>query len=531
MNYSKSAFVLFLSMTLMISSLRAQQAYEAEIDLTAIKNDKLKVSVKLPSVNEKSASFIFPKIVPGTYDKADYGRFIEGFKAFDKKGRSLKVRKNDMNRYTIKKANKMASVSYRVNDSWDTPSENFIFQPAANNFEEGDEFVINSFGMFGYINGYTDDVPYQLNFTKPAGFYGASSLDKIESSATEDVFYAANYVELVDQPILYAMPDTASYFEDGARIGIAIHSPTDDITAELVRDWIRPVTKATSFVLGEIPTDEYWFIMHFFNWGDEVFRHGPPAFGALEHNKSSLYFLPTFLSDEGVDLESVKGNIDQMATHEFLHILSPLNLHSEEIAYFDFYDTKISKHLWLYEGVTEYLSMKSRLIGGLMDIEEFGAEVVQKMKMAGNFKEMSFTEMSENIIDPVMQKEYMNVYMKGALIAMALDIKIAEESNGENDLIKLVLGLIKDYGMEKPFKDDELFDVIAERTAPGIRTFFRDHVEGAEPLPLTDLLNVCGMEHKISQGDAKLSFGPIRMQYDAESGYLNVSHGGGEYHH
>jgi len=137
---------LALTFIFLISSIRAQESYRASVDLGAIKNDKLSIKAEVPSITDKNASFIFPKIVPGTYDKADYGRFIEDFKAFDKKGRSLKVRKNDVNRYTIKKSHKLHYVSYKVNDSWDQKSDNFIFQPAGNNFEEGVEFVINNFG-------------------------------------------------------------------------------------------------------------------------------------------------------------------------------------------------------------------------------------------------------------------------------------------------------------------------------------------------------------------------------------------------
>ena len=42
------------------------------------------------------------------------------------------------------------------------------------------------------------------------------------------------------------------------------------------------------------------------------------------------------------------------AAHEFFHIVTPLSIHSEEIQYFDFNQPKMSEHLWLYEGSTEY---------------------------------------------------------------------------------------------------------------------------------------------------------------------------------
>jgi predicted metalloprotease with PDZ domain len=42
-------------------------------------------------------------------------------------------------------------------------------------------------------------------------------------------------------------------------------------------------------------------------------------------------------------------------THEFFHIVTPLSIHSKEIQDFD-YNDKMSEHLWMYEGVTEYFA-------------------------------------------------------------------------------------------------------------------------------------------------------------------------------
>jgi predicted metalloprotease with PDZ domain len=48
--------------------------------------------------------------------------------------------------------------------------------------------------------------------------------------------------------------------------------------------------------------------------------------------------------------ELVKSMMD---THEFFHIVTH-SIHSKEIQDFDYNDPKMSEHLWMYEGVTEY---------------------------------------------------------------------------------------------------------------------------------------------------------------------------------
>lgn len=518
-----SYLLLFVCIIITVES-KGQSQYSAELDITKIENDQISIEVKTPKIDEKNLLYVFPMIVPGTYDQSDYGRFISNFKAFDENGKKVKAKKNDVNSYKIKKADKVASVKYTVDDTWDAFGDNYIFQPGGVNFEAGKQFSFNNFGLFGYFNGYSN-LPYQVTVHKPTDFYGATSLDKINSTPSKDVFMAENYVELVDQPIMYNVPDTATYYEDGAKIVIAVYSDGPTLSAQTIKETVMPITKATSFILGNIPTDEYWFLFYFFDLDDPVFRRGGGAMGALEHKKSSFYFLPNIPGANGIDTASMINTISSVAAHEFLHILSPLNLHSEEIAYFDFYETELSKHLWLYEGVTEYLSIKSRLIGGLMSMEEFMAEMQGKIKQANRFKDVSFTEMSKNITTEENAKQYINVYMKGALIAMMLDIKIAKNTQGKEDLIDLVLELIDDYGIEKPFKDDEIIGVITDKTSPEIGAFFDKHVIGAEPIPYNEIMNEAGLEYVSQAVDDAYTFGEITPEFDSEKGllYLNPS--------
>ncbi|NDC83463.1 hypothetical protein EB093_07390, partial [bacterium] len=84
------------------------------------------------------------------------------------------------------------------------------------------------------------------------------------------------------------------------------------------------------------------------------------GFGALEHGNSSVYFLPDL--GEEMLVESVKD----VAIHEFMHIITPLNLHSECIGNFNYENPKMSRHLWLYEGVTEYFAGLIQVRSGII---------------------------------------------------------------------------------------------------------------------------------------------------------------------
>src|ERR687885_38559 len=65
--------------------------YKFTIDLNTVTDDKVKVELLTPSIKSATITYHIPKIVPGTYSEDDYGRYIEQFKAFDKKGDTLQV--------------------------------------------------------------------------------------------------------------------------------------------------------------------------------------------------------------------------------------------------------------------------------------------------------------------------------------------------------------------------------------------------------------------------------------------------------
>jgi predicted metalloprotease with PDZ domain len=145
---------------------------------------------------------------------------------------------------------------------------------------------------------------------------------------------------------------------------------------------------------------------------------------------------------------------------------------------------RMSKHLWLYEGVTEYFASHVQVHENLISVDEFMQKIREYIFSSMAYNDtLPFTEMSAKVLDE-HEKEYGNVYQKGALIGMALDIQLRDLSDGKYGLVDLMQDLAKTYGKGKPFKDDELFDKITELTYPEIRTFFARYVEGNERLPL-----------------------------------------------
>ncbi len=424
-----------------------------KVNLNNVKNDKLTVEFYPTTQTAKTASFALPRMVPGTYAVYDFSRFATNVQAFNSKGKTLKVtRSKDGQSWEIKKAHKLHKISYEIEDTWDTDKSNVIFEPAGTNFDPANNvFVLNTHGVFGYLKG-REKEKISLEINHPANLYGSTSLDKMPINAQNDNFKADNYYDLIDAPIMYAAPDTVSFKVGYSNIVIHTYSPTGAIkSADLLND-IQPIIQKQAQYLGDIlPVDRYVFIL-FLNKEGESFLSG--AAGALEHGRSSFYAL-----FEGKP-SAIAGMVRDVAAHEFFHIITPLFIHSEEIGNFDFANPKMSKHLWLYEGYTEFCAQHMQTKQGLRTKEEFLAAMGDKLRSSKSFNDdISFTDLSLGALDKY-KSQYGNVYQKGALLSMAFELYLLQNADGKYNMQELMKGLGEQYGKDVSFKDDELFDKI-----------------------------------------------------------------------
>jgi predicted metalloprotease with PDZ domain len=469
------------------------------IDLSDVKDDKVAVTMNVPAMPSNNATLHFPSIIPGTYSKDDYARFVEGVKAFDTKGNPLTVTSAADHSWTISDAKKLSKITYLVNDTYDIPGEKGVFSPAGTNILDQKSFMLNLHGFVGY---FTDMMatPYELTVTHPATLSGATSLIDNDASSTKDVFKADRYFEITDNPIMYTKPDQTTFMVGGMEVVLSVYSPNGTYNAQMLTAEIEKMMKAQKAFLGDINKNKRYTILLYLS---EMMKPDAQGFGALEHNTSTTVVFPEMMP---------KGQLVQMLidviSHEFFHTVTPLSVHSKEIHYFDYTTPKMSEHLWMYEGVTEYFANLFQVNQGLITEDEFYVRLTDKIRNASGYDDtMSFTEMSRNVIEQPYKKQYNNVYEKGALIAMCIDIIIREQSSGERGILDLMRKLSNEYGANKPFDDAELFPKVIALTYPQVGEFIKKHVSGKTPIPYDEYF-------------AKMGIGKVKRQESANP-FLN----------
>ncbi|MDX2062879.1 MAG: peptidase M61 [Bacteroidia bacterium] len=479
---------LALALAACTGHLAAQTAYRYTLDLYQVVDDKVMVTLQVPQGLEGPvAEFVIPKVVPGTYEDYYFGRYIERFEALDAQGNPLRADSIELGTWQISEPSRLSTVRYWVNDSFDDKGEGtHIFEPAGTNIEAGSNFVVNTFGFLGYFEGLRE-APFELSLVTQANFFPAaawpftaSGVPAAPTGPREYRFSYPDYFRLTDTPILVGALDTASFYLGATRIGISVYSRQGKVTAQQIKPTLVRLGQALEQFFGTLPADRYDFLFFF-----EPVYFG--SFGALEHHRCSMYYMPEVT---GPVLERYLRDV---CAHEFLHILTPLNLHSEEIAYFDFRAPQMSRHLWLYEGCTEYFSHLVQLQAGLYSPDEFLGVMRQKIAGGSRYGEYSFTDNSRNILDPTEHERYGNVYEKGAVIGWVLDLKLRQLSGGALTLKDLLLKLKAAYGPERPFKDEALFAEMARLSGyPELAPWLERYLGTATPLPIDELLATVG---------------------------------------
>jgi predicted metalloprotease with PDZ domain len=405
---------------------------------------------------------------------------------------SVKV---DTNTWTIANATNLDKIEYMVNDTFDQEVTGGIggdvpFSPSGTNIEP-DNYVLNLHGFIGYFDS-LKNAQYTLDVTAPASFERTSALQNTDTKSSSDgtqittSYFAPRYFDITDNPMMYGKLDVEEFMVGDIKIVLSVYSPNQVHTAASMKETVFKMMEAQKSFLGDVNTTPRYDIYLYLSDGSQG---SPRGFGALEHHTSTIVVL-----GENSTKEQLAASMIDVVAHEFFHIVTPLSVHSEDVHYFDYNNPTFSKHLWMYEGVTEYFAQHFQVYEGLVEPDAYYSTIQQKIQISKGMDDaMSFTTMSENVLEEPYASNYYNVYMKGSLIGMCIDILMREESDGNRSMLSLMKELSAKYGKEKPFVDDNLIAEITEMTYPSVGEFLNTHVVGSTPINYADFFNKVGL--------------------------------------
>lgn len=461
------------------------------IDLTDRTGDTFKVTLEVDDLERENAVYQFASTAPGTYQVMDIGRYVRDFEALDASGALIPSEQISTNQWRISDPEAVDEIRYELAETWDTSVKENPIYPMAGTSIEDDHVQINGQAVFGYPMG-MQARPLRIRLETPPGWMVGTAL-KTDASGQ---YLASNYDHVVDSPILAGRLSKASLDVRGTDVDIFTYSKSGAVKSAAILNAVESILEGAGRFLGELPVDRYVFLFHF----EDV------TAGAWEHSYSSTYAF----AEANFEALLASGGIPDIVAHEFLHIVTPLNIHSEVIEQFNFVEPTPSEHVWLYEGVTEWMAHTSQLRSGLIDLDEYLSRLSGKLESNDRFDaNFSLSDISLKSYSAKGQQEWGNIYQRGAVVAALLDINLLAQSEGERGLREVILELSEAYGPDEAFEEASFFDEFAARTYPEIKTFFEAYIRGTQPLPLANTFAKVGIEYVPERrtGEQEVSFG------------------------
>lgn len=487
-------------------------AYQLFIKLPDAQNKPQNIDIEcfVPPIKEKYATFIIPLNTHHIYGKQVINKIISDFAPYNKQGKRLPYHFETNNGIVIEHAKELYRIVYTLKKN----------NQATANFDHNC-FVLNRNGYFGYLQGYAH-LPYMIRIEHPPELFGATALPKKQyinsPKQSIDEYQSADYFDIFSNTLLYAPADTFSFGQGHTRFSIAVFSENKRVEARDLYYIVQPVVQAIAKEWGYNFFDKHYQLSFYFQGKQQEPDEAHPQHGAVASCNSSFYILP-----EIADSRTLYRIAQPCIAHELLHLLTPCQLSTDRAYRQGLANEGMGKHLWLYEGVTEYLAWRTLLRQGILNEPDFWRAMCNKMRQADRFGNMSLVKLSEKLFKPSHQNAYQNAYLRGALAAMCLDIGLAQyQQKNPNSLYAsslpdLLEQLLQDA--EQTFFDEQsLLTSCKKKLPPTVKKIFEQCIEGNKTLPFDTLLPIVGTTYQLQSIDTIATFGRFALLPDYKKG-------------
>ncbi|PPE68129.1 M61 family metallopeptidase [Caldimonas caldifontis] len=438
-----------------------------------------------------------PVWIPGSYLVREFARHLQQLKA-RQGARSVALHQLDKCTWQARCSGTAAlEIEYQVY-AFDTSVR------AA--YLDADRGFFNGTSVFLRVHGREDD-PHRVELRGlPRGWEVATALPAVKTDARgQGLYEATGYDELVDHPVELGRFWRGRFQAQGVTHEFVVAGAAPSFDGErLLRDTQRICETAIAFWHGrrKPPISRYVFLLNVVDDG----------YGGLEHRASTALIcgrrdLPR-LGDEGQSDGYV--TLLGLISHEYFHTWNVKRLRPSEFTRYDYTRENYTQMLWFFEGFTSYYDDLLLRRAGLIDETRYlkllsrtitntitlPGRQVQSVAQASFDAWVKYYRPDENTVNATI-----SYYTKGALVALALDLRLRSEGRGTLD--EVMRWLWRETGGGP--MDEALFAQALE--AVGGRSFRKElqaWVHGTQDLPLDELLRGLGVRwHREAPGWAQ----------------------------
>ncbi|MES9940418.1 MAG: PDZ domain-containing protein [Candidatus Thiodiazotropha sp. 6PLUC2] len=332
-------------------------------------------------------------------------------------------------------------------------------------------------------------------------------------------YIATDYEELIDCPAEIGH-FSESEFEAADCKHRFVVSGTKRFDHEKICNDLRLICKKQVELFGELPTTNYLFLLRLVDNG----------YGGLEHKSSTSLIFPR---DE-IPPKRIKENsagyrrLLALCSHEYFHLWNVKRITPKVFTEQSTLHEVYTRQLWVFEGITSYYDELMLLRSGVIERDEYfimlAETVTRVMRGSGRFKQTleessfdvwtKFYKQDENAPNAIV-----SYYAKGALFALILDLTIRLQSNGASSLDQVMREMWLRYGKTgKGVPENGFEEVATEITSLDLKPLFDLGLRSTAELPLTECLELFGVELKLMPAKSQEDKGGIVRKSEADPG-------------
>jgi predicted metalloprotease with PDZ domain len=472
------------------------------------------VSVTVAAPDPAGQAFRFPAWIPGSYMIRDLARHVVGITA-SAEGREVGLTKVDKSTWQA--------------DACDAPltltAEIYGFDLNVRGaYLDTEHGFFDGACVFPEVVG-QEDGECRLEITKPelaasSHWRVATSMRAVDAdSYAFGDYVAGNYAELIDHPVEMGGFQIGEFEALGVPHAIAVQGHEHFDMGRLCRDLASLCEYQLKFLGKPENLDRYLFLVTVKDAG----------YGGLEHRWSSALIC----SRKDLPRRGESGTSDDyrkflgLCSHEYFHLWNVKRIKPER-----FNPNVLEKEvhtglLWVFEGITSYYDdlflVRSGLVSPEGYLELLGKAITRVQRTPGRFRQDleassfdAWTKLYKQ--DANSPNSMISYYAKGALVALALDLTIRKDTQGEFSLDDVMRECWCRYGETGEGMPERGLESVARAvTGLELEDFFECFVRGTVDPPLQALLRSAGVSMRFRQAGGAADAGGEPMQDDSNA--------------
>lgn len=432
--------------------------------------------------------------IPGSYMIRDFAKHIVRIRAVDGNGQ-VALQQLDKQTWRCEPSDGPLQIHYTVY-AWDL-SVRAAHLDTTHGFFNGTSLLIKVHGC--------EQAPCTVRIDRPVGeahadWRLATAMTPVTVDETGFGSYAASgYDEVIDHPVEMGRFQRIEFEVAGIPHALVL-TGRQYADPDRLRDDLQRICQHHVEFFGELPAmRNYVFLTMVVGAG----------YGGLEHRAScSLLCSRDDLPEPGMSgMPERYRDFLGLCSHEYFHTWNVKRIQPAAFAACDLSAEVHTRQLWIFEGITSYYDDLALARCGLITAEGYlellGRTITRVLRCPGRF-EQTLAESSFNAWTKFYKQDenapnaIISYYTKGALAALALDLKIRGMTDGELALDDVMRVLWRDYGRVGVGLEEGDFErLVQDITGLDLAAFFELALRSTQDLPLQSLLATVGVHWSV----------------------------------